>query len=114
MALPLQAGTNTVEIQLPPSSAGPGDRFSRFRFTTDFYVPWFGGAEDGEVEDYLVPVRALDFGEYDDLVAKHGESAHVHPLPQPSVTRPSIVLRAHHEAGRADARVANVEEIGDA
>lgn len=60
------------------------------------------------------PMRALDFGDYDDLVAKHGESVHVHPLPQPSITRPSIVLRAHHEAGRAGARVANAEEIGDA
>ena len=60
------------------------------------------------------PMRALDFGDHDELVAKHGESGHVHPLPQPSITRPSLVLRAHRQAGAADAAVVNVEELGDA
>jgi len=60
------------------------------------------------------PMRVLDFGEYDELVAKYGDSGPVHPLPAPSITQPSIVLRAHKNAGDANATVANVEELGDA
>ena len=60
------------------------------------------------------PMRALDFGQYDELVAKYGDSDQVHPLPAPSITQPSIVLRAHQRAGDAHAAVANVEELGDA
>jgi anaerobic dimethyl sulfoxide reductase subunit B (iron-sulfur subunit) len=59
-------------------------------------------------------MRALDFGQYDELVAKYGDSDQVHPLPAPSITQPSIVLRAHKRAGDAHAAVANVEELGDA
>ena len=60
------------------------------------------------------PMRALDFGEYDELVSKYGDPAHVYPLPQPSITRPSIVVRAHRNARGANPAVSNVEEIGDA
>ena len=60
------------------------------------------------------PMRALDFGDYDDLVAKYGKSDRVQPLPEPAITRPSLVLRAHRLAGGEGARIANVEEVGDA
>ncbi|MEE4292788.1 MAG: DMSO/selenate family reductase complex B subunit [Xanthomonadales bacterium] len=57
------------------------------------------------------PMRALDFGDYDELVEKHGESGHVYPLPDPSITGPSIVIRAHANAGGDEARVSNIEEV---
>lgn len=44
------------------------------------------------------PMRALDFGEYDELVAKYGEgSVEVEPLPA-NTTGPSLVLDPHPAA----------------
>ena len=57
------------------------------------------------------PMRALDFGDYDELVEKHGASAHVYPLPNPSITDPSIVVKAHKDAGGAGPGVSNIEEV---
>lgn len=44
------------------------------------------------------PMRALDFGEYTDLIAEHGESRDVAPLPNSSETSPSIVVKLHPDA----------------
>lgn len=41
------------------------------------------------------PMRALDFGEYDELLDRHGQPDHVYPQPDDSMTRPSICIRAH-------------------
>jgi len=60
------------------------------------------------------PMRALDFGDYDDLVSKYGESSHVYPLPNPSITGPSICVRAHQDAAGADPAVVNIEEVKNA
>lgn len=60
------------------------------------------------------PMRALDFGDYEDLLSKYGEPSHIHPLPDPSITRPSILVRPHRSAGGADATVSNVEEVKSA
>ena len=60
------------------------------------------------------PMRVLDCGDYDELVENYGESGHVHPLPPQSVTQPSLVLRAHRNAGGADPAVVNIEEVTDA
>ena len=57
------------------------------------------------------PMRALDFGDYDELVEKHGESAQVYPLPDPSITEPSIAIKAHKDAGGAGPGVSNLEEV---
>jgi anaerobic dimethyl sulfoxide reductase subunit B (iron-sulfur subunit) len=57
------------------------------------------------------PMRALDFGDYDELVKKHGSSEHFFPLPEPSITDPSIVTRAHANADGGGARVSNIEEV---
>lgn len=44
------------------------------------------------------PMRALDFGEYDELVAKYGEgNVEVEPLPA-NTTTPSLVLNPHPTA----------------
>ncbi|MGD9264418.1 MAG: dimethylsulfoxide reductase subunit B [Lysobacterales bacterium] len=41
------------------------------------------------------PMRALDFGDYDELLERHGEPENVYPQPDDSFTRPSICVRAH-------------------
>ena len=60
------------------------------------------------------PMRALDFGDHAELVSKYGDSDHIHPLPAPSITGPSIVVRAHTSAAGADPAVANIEEVKSA
>jgi anaerobic dimethyl sulfoxide reductase subunit B len=60
------------------------------------------------------PTRALEFGELEDLRAKHGGRDDVFPLPIASQTRPSLLIRAHRDAARAgagEAGVANDEEV---
>lgn len=60
------------------------------------------------------PSRALTFGEIDELRATHGDRADVAPLPDPSVTRPSLVITPHPRAqasGEGTGVVANPEEI---
>ncbi|WP_281653974.1 4Fe-4S dicluster domain-containing protein [Eggerthella sinensis] len=44
------------------------------------------------------PMRALDFGDYNDLVAKYGDVRDVAPLPSSSETQPSIVIKPHRDA----------------
>ena len=69
-------------------------------------------------------LRALDFGTPGELVARYGSAADVvpneplapasFPLPDPALTRPGLLLRAHRHAARAHsgaARVANLEEV---
>ena len=57
------------------------------------------------------PMRALDFGDHDELLAKYGPSEHIYPLPDPSITAPSFCIRAHPGAGASDPGVGNVEEV---
>jgi anaerobic dimethyl sulfoxide reductase subunit B (iron-sulfur subunit) len=60
------------------------------------------------------PMRALDFGEIEELRNKYGAEAQVHPLPDAAMTEPSLVVRAHRDAKRAAAAAAlikNREEI---
>lgn len=60
------------------------------------------------------PERALDFGSSEELEARHGPDAAVHPLPDPSLTRPALSVRPHAHGERAaaeGARVANREEV---
>lgn len=44
------------------------------------------------------PSRALGFGEVQDLREQYGEQAGIEPLPDPSVTRPNLVIHAHPRA----------------
>jgi len=60
------------------------------------------------------PMRALDFGEYDELLQRYGDSGHMYPLPDPSITQPSILVRPHQSAGGTGATVSNVEEVKSA
>jgi anaerobic dimethyl sulfoxide reductase subunit B (iron-sulfur subunit) len=57
------------------------------------------------------PMRALDFGDLEALLEKYGPGDLIYPLPDPAITGPSICIRAHPKTGRADAGVANIEEV---
>jgi anaerobic dimethyl sulfoxide reductase subunit B len=60
------------------------------------------------------PMRAMDFGEYDQLLAKYGEGADIYPLPNRHHTGPSMLARAHRSP--ADLKIekpalGNLEEV---
>ena len=57
------------------------------------------------------PMRALDFGGYAELAGKHGASRHVYPLPDTSITNPSIRISAHRDTDETGTTVANLEEV---
>jgi len=60
------------------------------------------------------PLRALDFGDVDELREKYGALARVFPLADPALTQPALVLKPHRDAARAEAvgaEVANWEEV---
>ncbi|MFC1936330.1 DMSO/selenate family reductase complex B subunit [Chloroflexota bacterium] len=60
------------------------------------------------------PMRALEFGEYDKLAEKHTYIQGVYPLPENSLTNPSVLIKPHQDAGRAckqPARITNIEEL---
>jgi anaerobic dimethyl sulfoxide reductase subunit B len=60
------------------------------------------------------PLRALDFGDLAELEARYGPLPSLHPLPDPTLTRPALVMTPHRQsvtAGVGLARVANREEV---
>lgn len=60
------------------------------------------------------PMRALDFGDLDDLTRKYGSCRKVFPLPEQDVTGSPLVITPHRQSSQADAataRVNNWEEI---
>ena len=66
------------------------------------------------------PLRVLDFGTVEALEARHGPGAVPAPLPDPSLTRPGLVVTPHPAGegaagteadGSRGARVANREEV---
>lgn len=60
------------------------------------------------------PSRALEYGEIDELRAKYGDTANIEPLPDPSITKPNLVVNPHRDAqlsGHGTGAIANPEEI---
>jgi len=58
------------------------------------------------------PMRALDFGELDELRAKYGNSSAVAPLPSADLTKPAFVLTPHRDAqpvGQGSGRIYDFE-----
>lgn len=58
-------------------------------------------------------MRALDFGDLQELRAKHGLEAAIEPLPDPKYTSPSFVMTPHPNAqksGHGTGRILKVEE----
>ena len=78
---PVTSGVNRLAFHIP-AMAQPGATFARFRFTSfQFVLSYFGLAEDGEVEDYMVMIQhedelERDFGDapdpYPTLLANNG------------------------------------------
>jgi anaerobic dimethyl sulfoxide reductase subunit B (iron-sulfur subunit) len=59
-------------------------------------------------------MRALDFGELDELRAKYGTVNAIEPLPQADITNPSLVVTPHRHAqfsGQGTGRILNVLEV---
>ncbi len=59
------------------------------------------------------PNRALDFGEFDQLRAKHGDIFKVFPLPDPSIAGPALVIRPHRNTEIVQSRGPEVANWGE-
>jgi anaerobic dimethyl sulfoxide reductase subunit B (iron-sulfur subunit) len=60
------------------------------------------------------PMRALDFGELEDLKGKYGDSEQIFPLPSEEMARPALIITPHRDslkAKKTKARIANREEV---
>ena len=60
------------------------------------------------------PMRAIHFGEYEDLKKQFGDAVHVAPLPEQSVTAPCLVITPPHNAqpvGSNMGSIRNPEEM---
>ena len=62
------------------------------------------------------PTRALQFGEFDELAARHGASRLMAPLPPPVITEPNFILEPHRDTQPGRTRtgaICNPEEVRD-
>ena len=60
------------------------------------------------------PSRALDWGPIDDLRAQFGTEDGIAPLPDPSITKPRLVIHPHKDAqpwNSANGEILNPKEI---
>ena len=48
------------------------------------------------------PMRALDFGTYEEMTARYGKGGNIFPLPDPSPYEPGMVLNPHRYALQAE------------
>jgi anaerobic dimethyl sulfoxide reductase subunit B (iron-sulfur subunit) len=58
-------------------------------------------------------MRALQFGELDDLRSQHGDQAAIEPLPAADITHPSLVISPHRHAqasGQGTGKILNLPE----
>jgi len=59
-------------------------------------------------------MRALDFGELDELRAKYGTENAIEPLPEAHFTKPSLVITPHRHSqpsGQGTGRILDMEEV---
>ncbi len=63
---PLSAGVNPLGFGVPSTAAGGSTTFARFRVDTSGGLSFTGSAGDGEVEDHLLFIEELDFGDAPD------------------------------------------------
>lgn len=59
------------------------------------------------------PLRALDFGEIEDLRAKYGDTADIAPLPDPSQTMPNVVITAPAHAKKFNEDAGEILNVGE-
>jgi anaerobic dimethyl sulfoxide reductase subunit B len=58
------------------------------------------------------PLRVLDFGSAAELAAQYGATANMHPLPDPALTQPSLLLKPHPSAPRPAVAQATTSSTG--
>jgi uncharacterized repeat protein (TIGR01451 family) len=73
----LVAGSNSLTFAVPVGAAVAGDTFARFRVDSSGGLLPTGAASDGEVEDHVITIEELDFGDapdptYPTLAASNG------------------------------------------
>jgi len=84
-SMPLAAGPNILNFVVPPG-ARLGPTFARFRYSSAGGLPFFGPAQDGEVEDYMVTIRPAELvGRYVFYNQSYfdGNKVAIDPLPIP-------------------------------
>jgi anaerobic dimethyl sulfoxide reductase subunit B len=59
------------------------------------------------------PNRALDFGDFDQLRAAHGNVFRVFPLPDPSIAGPAMVIRPHRHTELVQSRGPEISNWGE-
>lgn len=60
------------------------------------------------------PMRALDFGDVEELRAKYGDVNQIYPMPDPSLTKPALVIKPHAQAAVGESTgvsISNTEEL---
>ncbi|NCU31693.1 MAG: dimethylsulfoxide reductase subunit B [Candidatus Moranbacteria bacterium] len=60
------------------------------------------------------PMRALDFGDLDELKRKYGSANEVFPLPKKTFTDPALVIKPHASTRKSinnQPQIANIEEL---
>ena len=72
--------------------------------------------ERGETPDCVAAcvMRALEFGDIEELRSKHGDIAAIEPLPPADITKPSLVITPHRHAqfsGEGTGRILDLEEV---
>ncbi|UYM15170.1 DMSO/selenate family reductase complex B subunit [Endozoicomonas euniceicola] len=61
------------------------------------------------------PLRALEFGPIDELRARYGNRADIAPLPDPTLTNPSVIIgtsRNSRLSGDKEGKIENPQEVG--
>jgi len=66
----------------------------------DFCVDLLAAGQNPACVDACV-MRAIDFGDRDELLAKYGNVNAIEPWPDPDVTEPSIVITPHRHSQRS-------------
>lgn len=59
------------------------------------------------------PMRAMAFGEMAELRAQYGDQCEIFPLVPANKTHPNLVIRAHRDAHKANARTARIDNPDD-
>lgn len=57
------------------------------------------------------PMRALEFGYYEDFMLRKGAVSSVYPLPGPEMTKPGLVIKPHKDTAKANNSSAVVNNL---
>lgn len=88
---PVSAGANSVTYTVPCGTSTQEVTYARFRLSSTGGLTPGGPAMDGEVEDYEIPTKGLDFGDapeiqgYPTLLASDGARHAVLPVANPTL-----------------------------